>query len=57
MTKKDNKNELADRMPEVPKNGFEITDDELAQIAGGLAARVSKTIDLVVGCTDMDDPF
>lgn len=53
-----NKDKKVDRIMVVSKDGSEISDEELEKIAGGRAkSRVSKTIDLGVGKTDMDDPF
>jgi bacteriocin-like protein len=46
-----------DRIMVVAKDGSEISDEELEQIAGGVGKKVSKTIDVVIKKTDVDDPF
>ena len=60
MTTKDSRIEKANLTHETSKHGFEISDAELAHIAGGMLpvnGRYSKTIDVSVGCTDVDAGF
>lgn len=55
----ENKQETSNptRVMVVSKDGSEISDDELEQIAGGVAKRYSKTIDIAIRKTDVDDGF
>ncbi len=55
-SKKDNNDGKTSKVIMVVSDS-EISDEELQKIAGGAPKRYSKTIDVSVGRTDVDDAF